>query len=530
LVVSVLRSLGVSYLALILVACTTVGPDFEEPDVEWVKEWQSEHYAVLSDSRQSDSRQSDSGQSDSGQSNSAERTDVDLRFWWQVFDDPTLASLIKTARVDSLALQVAGLRVLEARARLGIANASQYPQVQQVNGSAAWVSSRESGGSTDSFADYQAGFGLGWELDFWGRFRRSIESADAAFFASLANQQDAQVLLTAAIADLYFAYITAQQRIAIAQNNARIQERSLQITEELYQSGQESELDLQQAKTQYLSTLSSIPELEIALVNVHNALGALLGRPPGAIPELKDISTDLPDVEPDIIRDLPATLLTRRPDIRSAAWQVAAQSAQIGVAKADYYPAISLFGNLGWSGNSISGSSDTVSLGLGPALTWNVFDYGRIGNNVRVQDARLQQTIIAYQDRVIQAAREIDDAAVAVVKTGVRKEILTESVEAATRSLEIANARYREGYADFQRVLDAQRALFSQTERELINRGNHIGAVVDLYRALGGGWLETPIEEIVPGAVRTQLSERTDWGDLLQDPLPPAAAPPIEGR
>jgi len=407
--------------------------------------------------------------------------------------------------------------------------------VQQASGGASYVNNRKHGGtagsSSDSFISYQAGFDLAWELDFWGRFRRSIESADAAFFASIANQQDVQVLLSAQVADLYFAYRTTELRIAIARDNAAIQARSYEITERLFQSGADSELDLQQAKTQYLATLSTIPELEITSTTIRNALCAVLGRPPGDVPELSGSVESLPGMDTAPLKGIPARLLLRRPDIRAAAWQVAAQSAQIGIAEADYYPAISLLGSIGWSGNTLNGASDTSSLALGPAFRWNIFDYGRIENNVRVQDARLQQAIENYQDRVLQAAREIDDAAVNVVKTREQQAVLAESVRAARRSLELANTRYREGYADFQRVLDAQRALFAQTERQLINQGNHVSAVVGLYRALGGGWLAMPVEQLIPEDVRDTMRERTNWGDLLTAPLPerPAAGPSASG-
>ena len=223
-------------------------------------------------------------------------------------------------------------------------------------------------------------------------------------------------------------------------------------------------------------------------------------------------------------------MLLRRPDIRTAAWQVAAQSAQIGIAEADLYPAISLLGSIGWSGSTLNSSSDNTSLSVGPGLRWNIFDYGRIENNVRVQDARLQQLIESYQNSVLQAAREIDDAAISVVKTREQQAVLDQSVRAAQRSLELANTRFREGYADFQRVLDAQQSLFAQAERQVINEGNHVSAVIDLYRALGGGWLATPVEQLIPEEIRNTMQERTDWGNLLTAPLtdnpgrPPSAS------
>ena len=499
---NLLQGLALVSGILTLAACTTLGPDYSEPDVAWLKNWQPTTYETRA------------GQPAAKQ--------VDLRFWWQLFNDPVLNRLIAEARQENLQLRIAGLRIIESMALLGIAGSNLYPQVQQLGGAVNYVNKQYHGGdapaSDESFGNYNAGFNLGWELDFWGRFQRGIESADAAFFASVSNQQDMQVLISAQVADLYFAYRTTEARIAIAHKNADIQKRSYEITETLYKNGEESELDYQQAKTQYLATLSGIPELEISLLKIRNSMSALLGRAPGDLPELNTPDYKLPMISSDSIQDIPANLLSRRPDIRAAAWQVAAQSAQIGIAEADYYPTITLLGSLGVSGTSISGSSIAGNLLLGPSLQWNIFDYGRIENNVRVQDARLQQLIEAYQNSVLLAAREVDDAAYSIQKTAEQDVLIAQAVEASERALEIANTRYREGYADFQRVLDAQRAMFTQAERQLITRGVYISSVVGLYKGLGGGWVEVPVEQLIPEDVRNVMQERTDWGDLLSTP------------
>lgn len=497
---------------LTLAACTTLGPDYQEPKVDWLKEWQPSAYGAAGNQRM--------------------QKQVDLRFWWKLFNDPVLNKLIDVAREENLQLRIAGLRIFESQALLGIAGSSLYPQVQQASGAINYVNTRYHGGDAppenQSFGSYQAGFNMAWELDFWGRFRRGIESADAAYLASVANQQDMQVLISAQVADVYYAYRTTQARIAIAKKNAEIQKRSYEITQQLFKNGETSELDLQQAKTQYLATLSTIPQLEITLTQTRNALAALLGRPPGKIPGLAASSYRLPAVAPSTIQKIPAYLLTRRPDIRAAAWQIAAQSAEIGIAEADYYPAIALLGTLGWSGNSLSGSPNTGNLVVGPALQWNIFDYGRIKNNVRLQDARLQQLIEQYQESVLQAAREIDDAAVSIEKT-VEQQALTEAaVKASERALDLANTRYREGYADFQRVLDAQRALFSQAEGQLLNQGNHIAAVISLYKGLGGGWTAMPAEQLIPQDVRETMQNRSNWGDLLSPPESEIRKHPVE--
>ncbi|MFT7287575.1 MAG: NodT family efflux transporter outer membrane factor (OMF) lipoprotein, partial [Halieaceae bacterium] len=447
---------------LLLGACTTLGPEFQEPSPEWLSAWQPDLYGQLQ--------------------SSASGEPADLSDWWLRFKDPALERLVQAVLAENKSLQIAGLRVLEARARLGGAEALRLPQLQQFGASAAYLRKRQSDGllpaSDNSLGSYSASFSLGWEVDFWGRFRRGIESADAAFLSSVANQHDLQVLLIAQTADLYFAWRTTGLRIGIARKNADIQKRSFDITRQLFDQGQESELDLQQARTQYLATLASIPDLERILIQQRNALALLLARGPGPLAELSADAGALPAVDPVVLRDIPAQLILRRPDVRASAWQAAAQSAQIGIANAELYPSISLFGSFGWSGDSLSVTRDGTSFAAGPGISWNIFDYGRIRSNIRVQDARFQQALGAFDNTVLQAAREIDDAAVAVIKTAERKQYLGESRSAAERALELANRRYREGYADFQRVLDAQRALFSQAEKELVNEGAHVSAVI----------------------------------------------------
>lgn len=485
----------------LLSACASLGPDFQEPDPQWLAEWQPDLYGQLDGTADAVAPQS----------------------WWARFQDSTLDALITAVMTRNRSLQLAGLRVLESYARLGGARALRLPQVQQFSASAAYLRQRQRDGllpaSENTFGSYNLGVDLGWELDFWGRFTRSIEAADAGFLASIANQRDMQVLLSAQTATLYFAYRTTQLRIAIANRNADIQKRSFEITQQLFDQGQESELDLQQARTQYLATLATIPDLERSLVQLRNAVALLLGKPPQALAELQTAFSALPEMGPTSIKGVPAALLMRRPDVRASAWQAAAQSSQIGIAKAELYPAISLFGGFGWTGDSLGVTGDGTSFAAGPSLTWNIFDYGRIRANVRVQDVRLQQALLAFDLSVLSAAREVDDAAIAVVKTAEAREVLRESRSAAERALELANRRYREGYANFQRVLDAQRALFSQEERELINDGAHIAAVIDLYKSLGGGWQPESFETMIPAAIRSELRERNGWGELLDASL-----------
>lgn len=478
--------------------CAHVGPDFQPQREAWSGQWTSPAVTQASESR----------------------AQPEMRQWWQIFGDPVLERLIVEADAHDAGVMIAGLRVMEARAQLGMALAARYPQRQQAGADVMYIHSRQSGPSAQSSRvwEYSAGVDIGWELDFWGRFARAIESADAAYFAAQANHEDVLVLLHAQLARTYFAMRTAEARVNIARENARLQKRSYEITERLFKAGESDELDLQQAKTQYFGTLSAIPELERQMALARNAIVILIGRPPGPVPELADVQDKegvLPRIDRAILQDVPANLLLRRPDIRAAELRIAAQSALIGVAKADLYPSLTLLGSIGWSASSLPGTQNGLLLVGGPSLRWNIFDYGRITNNIRVQDARLQQLIVSYQNEVRQAAREADDAANGLLKALEREDILREAAQAANRSLTLANALFREGYSDFQRVLDAQRALFAQQDAYLVNRSSAVDSLIDLYKALGGGWhTEAPL---VDAATRQQMQQRTDWGRLLEE-------------
>ncbi|MEX3975349.1 TolC family protein [Paraburkholderia caribensis] len=502
------RAYGMAALhaAACLSGCMRVGPDFHPQHESWSERWSSTSIEQVTQ----------------------QAAQPDVRQWWQIFDDGNLERLIAEADANNGDLKIAGLRVVEARAQLGVALAGRYPQVQQVNADVLYSARKRSDGfnpRSGGYWQYGAGFSVGWELDFWGRFSRAIESADAAFFAAQANRDAALVLLHAQVADTYFTLRTAEARLHIARENAQLQKRSYEIAQKLFKSGETDELDLQQAKTQYLGTLSSIPELESQAVLSRHALSVLLGRPPGPLPEL-DMQPGkagvVPLVDHAVLQDVPADLLLRRPDVRAAEYQMAAQSALIGVAKADLYPSVSLVGSLVWSASSLTGSPNTLAVVAGPSVTWNVFDHGRIVNNLRVQDARLQQLTVGYQNIVREAAREADDAATALIAGLQRDRILNDAQGAARRSLKLANTIYREGYSDFQRVLDAQRALFAQQDAYIVNRSNAAGSLIALYKALGGGWYTE--QPLVDSATRAQMQQRTDWGDLLDEPDAPSAA------
>ena len=500
---SVIRS-GTLAGAVLLSACTTVGPDFERPQVQWLGDWTGGSLKPLADARIPRSG--------------------DVREWWRNFNDPVLDQLIAEAQRANPSVRTAGLRIMEARAQLGIAGSTLYPQVQQATGEALAVGEKKSGEPASDWVAFGAGLAVNWEMDFWGKFRRGIEAADAGYFASIAQYDDLQVLMAAQVASLYSSIRTIEARLVIAQSNAALQKRSLEITEQLFRSGNDSELDVQQARAQYLGTLATVPQLEASLRQTQNALSTLLARAPGSLPEMAAGKNVIPQAELTVISEMPADLLRRRPDVRAAEMQLAAQSALIGVSAADLYPSISLFGSLGVSATSLSSSSQVLSWALGPTLVWNIFDHGRLTNTVLVQDARYQQLYEQYQDSVLRAAREVDDAAVGFVKTGEQIVLLTDAVKAAQRSLDLATIQYREGLTDFQRVLDSQQTLFSQQELLVTTRGNLAQNLIALYKAMGGGWEQGRNRPVLDDVTRETMSRRSDWNGMLVAPLPPPDA------
>ncbi len=288
--------------------------------------------------------------------------------WWRNFNDPVLEQLVAEAQRVNPDVRTAGLRIMEARAQLGIAGSTLYPQVQQATGEVLGVGEHRSGAPDTTAVAFNAGLGIGWELDFWGKFRRGIEAADAGYFASIAQYDDLQVLMAAQVAALYCSIRTVEARLVIAGENAALQKRSLEIAERLFKGGSDSELDVQQAKALYLGTLATIPQLEGVLRQTQNALSTLLARAPGPLPEMAAGKDVIPQAELDVIVDMPADLLRRRPDVRAAEMQLAAQSALIGVSVADLYPSISLLGSVGPVRHVLERVADRARVGAsGPA-------------------------------------------------------------------------------------------------------------------------------------------------------------------
>ena len=493
------RKTAAGLAAMLLAGCAAVGPDFEPPEADIPETWTQDTGDHITNSPH------------------------ELVEWWKVFDDPVLNELVEAARLNNNTLEIAGLRVLEAQAQLGIATGLQYPQAQAAAGDATYLSPPENTGVSSSYWQFSAGAGASWELDFWGRFRRGIESADAAFLASIAAYDQAQVLLSAAVVTAYTVIRSIEEQLRISHENVAIQQRSYEIAQVLYENGSDSELDMQQAQTLLLSTQATIPGLEIALAQTRNALSTLLNLAPGRVKEMLEKGGGIPGVPGSIAIGIPADMLRRRPDVRQAEYQARAQNAQIGLAKADLYPSFSLTGSIGLASNTAGDadfgdlfSSEALTWSIGPSFVWPFLNYGRIKNNVRVQDARLQQALVNYRETVLQAARETEDAMASFIGSRKQNAILAKTVDSAIRSNELSTLRYKEGFSDYERVLNAQQALFQQQQRFITNQGDIVLALIDLYKALGGGWQNRDGLPYVDPETLEVMQERTDWGDLIQ--------------
>ncbi len=354
----------------------------------------------------------------------------DLSQWWRVFNDPVLDGLINDAYRQNLTLREAGFRVLAARAQLGIAIGNLFPQQQYASG--GYTRTTLSTQTADNivsfgnalglpaqrnFSQWDYGFGIGWELDFWGRFRRAVEANEANLGASVADYDDALVTLLGDVASNYVQYRTLEQQIAYAKYNVDLQRQTLTIVEARFRAGTTGELDVHQSRSTLAQTEAGIPELEISLRQAANQLCILMGIPPEDL-KARLGTAAIPAAPSDVAVGIPADLLRRRPDVRRAEQNAAAQSAQIGIAEADFYPAISIVGTIGYSAEEFPNLFRQAAFDgtIGPSFNWKILNYGRILNNVREQRAKFQALVTAYQQTVLNADREAENGLVTFLR------------------------------------------------------------------------------------------------------------------
>ncbi len=533
--------------ALSMASGCLVGPDYRPPETQVPSEWSGGAVA-------------------STQPAGPATQPVDLAVWWQSLGDEQLNSLIERSAQSNLDLQQAAARVLEARASRDIARADFWPQLN-LGGSYSYQrrsqnslpSSGGDGGVGRSVLDgllgrttvlppgidpatgavvppevavnadrsavplstllpepgsgirrdqnlFQLGFDASWEIDLWGRIRRQVEAAGADQASFEESARDVMVILFAEVARNYIELRGAQRRLQIARENIATQQDTLEITRDRLRAGFTTELDEAQARTQLESTQSQVPVFETTIRQSIYALSVLLGQPPGALVGELGPPGPLPRRAPEVPIGLPADLLRRRPDIRSAERALAASTARIGVATAELFPQLSLTGSFGTQSAEMKHFLDQRSLfwSVGPSVQWPIFTAGRIQANIRAEEARQAQALAGYGSTVLAAFRDVENALVAYNQELTRRETLVRAVEASRLAARLSNELYTRGLGPFLNVLEAQRSLYLTQDELVLSETALMTNLVSLYKALGGGWEGRPV---VPPAQAVALEK-----------------------
>ncbi|MEZ4525149.1 MAG: efflux transporter outer membrane subunit [Desulfobacterales bacterium] len=449
-----------------LQGCRSVGPDYVPPEKQMPDAW---HMELFKGMRTGETAEEE---------------------WWKAFADPLLDSLMHRAAEGSLNLKQAYARVNESRASLGYAMGEKLPAV---SGKGAAQRQRQGEDFTSPLADnpsnyFSLGLDSSWEPDFWGRIRRSVESAEAGYHASVENYRDVMVRVCAEVASAYTDVRTLQDRIRFAQSNIKAQRESLRITKARVEAGIAPELDVRQAEMNLARTESVLPTLKSALAQSVNRMGILIGKEPEALHGELAASGSIPKPPKEILVPIPANLLRQRPDIRQAERELAAQTARIGIATAALYPTFTLSGSIGLEAGS--GLFDAASRywSFGPSLRWNLFDGGRVRSQIQAEEARTVQALAAYEQTVLSALEDVENSLAAYANESIRLDTLKRSVAAARKSVTLVQSLYKTGLADFQNVLDTERTLFEQQDALAASQGQVTQNLIRLYKAIGGGW------------------------------------------
>jgi NodT family efflux transporter outer membrane factor (OMF) lipoprotein len=423
--------------------------------------------------------------------------------WWKSFNDREFEKLVQQAVQANLDLQLAAARLAEARAARGIAKSELFPSI---NASAGATRNRQNviglpAGSSGQprivpieFGNFQGGFDASWEVDVFGRVRRGLQAATADADAAAEARRAVLVAVLGEVGRSYAELRGFQLRLDIAEKNIAIQQDTLELTQARAKAGLATELDVERAAAQLETTRSAVPTLASGVASAIHRLSVLLGKEPDALRAELLPGAPVPVTPPDVPVGLPSDLLERRPDIRQAEAQIVAATARVGEAKAEFFPRFLLLGTAGRQASQLH----DITLGMGnffaagPAVTLPIFTGGRIRSQVRVQDARLQQSVITYRSAVLSALEETEDALVAYSEEQSRREHLESAVKSNEESVRLSSELYKAGLTDFLSVLDAQRELYSDEDLLAQSRTAQTVDLIALYKALGGGWQSFP--------------------------------------
>lgn len=413
-----------------------------------------------------------------------------LETWWTRFNDPALNRLVRAARDSNRDLAIAYERIHEARAARGIARSQLFPQLDATGGVNRGRTSENvgnpAGGNTRDL--WSTGLDAGWEIDFFGGVRRSVESADASVAATEELYRDTMVSLLAEVAFAHIQIRTFDERIRLAEKNIRNQSDSVKLTEDRLEAGLSPELDVSQATTNLATTRAVVPALRDQRAAALNRLAVLIGRYSSAANSFVDTG-GIPSPKPSAGIGIPADLVRARPDIRAAERRLAAQTARIGVAEADLFPRFSLSGTFQLQSLAFSSlpESNSRNYAFGPSFRWNIFSAGRIKNQIAIEESRTRQAYLDYENSVLKGVAEVETALAAVRNERDRLAALQTAVDSSQKTVELVKANYREGLIDFQNVLDAERTIFANEDALAVSRGQIAAAHVSLFKALGGG-------------------------------------------
>jgi len=427
-------------------------------------------------------------------------TPADLKAWWRGFGDPMLDALIERAIAKNLDLRIAVANVREARALRGVAGADQFPTI---NTSGLYARARDSEnvrplppGFEPEHNLFLVGLDASWELDIWGRVRRSVEAADATLEAAEDNRRDVLVIVLAEVARNFVEVRAVQERLLIAQDNIQAQQDVVDLTRARLDAGLATEVDVSQARALLATTQAQVPALQAARDQAIHRLAVLIGDAPATLLDELHRIDRIPAAPPSVPIGLPSDLIRRRPDVRRAERELATATALIGVATADLFPRFSLIGTLGVSaidaGEVFTGASRFSS--IGPQMVWPIFAGGRIRANIRVQEAREEAVLARYEQVVLRALQETEDALVAYGEEHARRQRLTEAVDASQLALSLSRELYVRGLVDFLTVLDNQRSLYAAQDQRVQSEQTLSVSLIALYKALGGGWETTEMQ------------------------------------
>lgn len=475
-----MRRVSLGTLALLLAGCA-MGPDFQPPKPDLPDHWNQGPPAPV------------------------------LSQWWTAFGDAELTALENRVAEANLDVRAATLRLAESRAQRRIAGAAEFPQVtgqafyQHIKPSAKGLFSQlgqsaNSGPPPNNIPAsdlYQYGFDASWEIDLWGKVRRSLESANAEVDASAEARRGALLSVLAEVARDYVQLRGLQTQLRISRDNLAVAEDIAALTKKRADQGLSSQLDVAQAGAQVATVAAAIPRLEQQQAQTIDQLSFLLGQPPGTLAAELETPQAVPPPPPDVPLGIPSELAHRRPDIRQAEAELHAATAQIGVAEANFYPSITLSASFALQSTRFADLANWASRNetVGPILSLPIFEGGRLTGNLHLTEARQQEAALTYQRTVLAAWQEVSDSLIAYQAEGKRREKIEQAVQENRRALKLAREDYRQGTVSFLQVLTAQQQLLQMQQQEADSTATVSADLVALCKALGGGW-ETAFPEM----------------------------------